>query len=278
MNPPDRREPTLARLLTAGLRLLPRFVIIGAQRCGTTSLYNNLVKHPCVAPAFRKEVHFFDHNFEKGNRWYRAHFPSLLQKCYAQWVRKRGLVSGEASPHYLFHPLAPERMARLLPQVKLIALLRNPIDRAYSHYRMKVKKGFETLSFEDALNAEARRLNAEVEPATRGGQTTDSNRRHFSYLLRGIYVDQLKVWRSFFDESRMLILRSETFLADPAGVMRKVVGFLELPRWEPRDHVNFHVTGYAEMDRVTRSRLIEFFRGHNQRLADYVGLDFEWDR
>ena len=115
------------------MRLMPDFIIIGAARCGTTNLYRNLTQHPYIVPAFRKEVHFFDHtsNFKNGVAWYRAHFPLLLYKHYKQ-VRKQDIVTGEASPYYIFHPHAPKRAFEIVPQVKLIVMLRNPVDRAYS--------------------------------------------------------------------------------------------------------------------------------------------------
>lgn len=144
----------VCRILTAPIRVLPDFIIIGAQRAGTTSLFEYVSHHPCIGCSFGKELHFFDNlkgSFQKGLMWYRAHFPSYPYMYLAKKVRGRDMITGEASPYYLFHPLAATRIARVLPRVKLIAILRNPVDRAYSHYHHNAKYKRETLSFEAAL-------------------------------------------------------------------------------------------------------------------------------
>src|SRR5437764_5111475 len=134
----------LYRGITSSLRLLPDFLIIGTQRGGTTSLYHYLKTHPCVQLANTKDTHFFDKKFNKGLSWYRGHFPTRLGKYYTQRVRQQPFVTGEASPSYLFHPHAPGRVAQLLPSARLIVLLRNPVDRAYSQYFHAVKLGHES--------------------------------------------------------------------------------------------------------------------------------------
>ena len=151
---------------------MPDFLIIGTQRGGTTSLYNYLLARPQIAAATRKEVHFFDNNFHRGIPWYRAHFPSLIQGDMAETIRGQRFITGEASPYYLFHPHAPARAALVVPKAKLIVLLRNPVDRAYSHYCRMVKKGRETLSFEDALAQEEIRTRGEGQRLAADPHTT----------------------------------------------------------------------------------------------------------
>src|SRR5579885_2674785 len=136
------------RTITSSIRLLPDFIIIGTQRGGTTSLYAYLGQHPQIAPAVIKEVHFFDNNYERGVGWYRTQFPFLIEKSIAKNIGQQNFITGEASPYYLFHPHVPERAAKVVPGAKLIVLLRNPIDRAYSHYYHEVELGHEKLSFE----------------------------------------------------------------------------------------------------------------------------------
>ena len=125
----------------ARLGLGPDFLIIGTQRGGTTSLYDYLSEHPCIAGAVKKEIEFFDLNYHRGIGWYRAHFPSVLERLYARRARGRKLVTGEATPYYLFHPHAPRRMQEAAPESRLIILLRNPVERAYSHYWHEVRHG-----------------------------------------------------------------------------------------------------------------------------------------
>ena len=135
------------RAVTSPIRLLPDFLIIGTQRGGTTSLYHYLQAHPCIRPASTKEVHFFDTKFHKGLAWYRGHFPTRIEQSSVNRLHGHSLMTGEATALYLFHPHAPKRVAKALPFVKLIVLLRNPVDRALSHYYHAIKHGYETLSF-----------------------------------------------------------------------------------------------------------------------------------
>lgn len=257
---------------------MPDFIIIGAQRCGTTSLYNHLIEHPCVAPAFRKEIHFFSLHFGRGVAWYRAHFPYRLCRSYVRRPHRRPFITGEASPYYLFHPHAPERVSEVVPRVKLIVLLRNPVDRAYSHYHLVVRLGYEASSFEDALDMERERLQTEKARMIEDEDYFSFNHLYYSYLSRGIYVDQLKAWRSFFLEEQILVLESEDFSEQPSVVMKRVTDFLDLPMWDVTEYRKYNHARYPKMDARTRERLIGYFKPHNQKLYSYLGVDFGWDK
>lgn len=265
-------------LLTSPLRLIPDFIIIGAQRCGTTSLYNYLVRHPFVASALEKEVHFFDNNFKKGIIWYRAHFSSFLHKYYFRQAHKRDFITGESTPYYLFHPHAPKRIFETIPQIKLLVLLRNPVDRAYSHYHHERRLGVETLSFKEAIEKEKQRLTGELEKIVKDENYYSFSHQHYSYLSRGIYLNQIKVWTNLFSKEQILILRSESFYDDPSAVYEKVIKFLDLPIWEFRDYRKYNVGQYRNMAPALRKCLVDYFKPHNQRLYEYLGIDFNWDR
>ena len=231
---------------------LPNFVIIGAQKCGTTSLYRFLIQHPYVEPPVTKELHFFDNLFEEGIDWYRRCFPPPV------WKDGRRTITGEATPAYLFRPYVPERMAKVAPQARLITLLRNPVDRTYSHYHKQVRSGSETRTFEEVIEAD---------------------KSHTEYLSRGIYVDQLLRWSRFFSDEQMLVLKSEDFFERPRETLKVVLDFLDLPEWEPesREIRHRHKGRYEQkMDPDTRRRLEEYFEPHNQRLYEYLGVDFGW--
>ena len=266
------------RVLTGHLRLTPDFIIIGAQRCGTTSLYNYLIGHPSVAPALTKEVHFFDRNFHRGSGWYGAHFPSVASKYYAAQVRGKRFTTGESSPYYIFHPLAPGRIAEMLPAVKLIVLLRDPIDRAFSHYHHEVRLGMETLSFEEALAREEERLDGEREKVVRDEEYNSFNHQHYSYLSRGVYMDQLQVWASLFPKEQTLVLGSEDFYDDPEPTLRRTLEFLELPDWRPEEFARYNFGATPDMDAGARRRLADYFRPHNARLYEFLDRDFGWGR
>ncbi|MFL5695199.1 MAG: sulfotransferase domain-containing protein [Ktedonobacteraceae bacterium] len=280
---PPKSVARLYRGISSPLRILPDFLIIGTQRGGTTSLYNYLVERPGVGPAFVKELHFFDKKFHKGPLWYRAHFPLSIQKHLFQSTQKQAYVTGEASAYYIFHPHAPKRVAKILPNVKLIILLRNPIDRAYSQYNFEVELGRETLSFEDALNYEEKRITKEREKILADERYVSFDHSRYSYLARGIYVDQLQTWMSFFPREQFLILKSEDFYTDPATVLGQVLEFLNLPTLELQERkkeykqYNYNNTPYPKMDAGTRKHLIEYFAPHNLRLYDFLGINFGWE-
>jgi hypothetical protein len=263
--------------LTNRSRLLPDFVIIGTQRAGTTSLYKYLVQHPSVAHALTKELRFFDLNWGRGVAWYRSRFPS---QRYRDSVRRRTghqLLVGEGSPDYLFHPRAAERMARVLPDVKLIVLLRNPVDRAFSHFWHQAKRGFEDLSFEEAVAAEPARLQGELEKVLADERYVSFERHHHSYLARGRYAEQLEGWMERFPRDRFLVERSEDFFADPSTVYGRVLEFLELPDYKLPSYETFNAFSDGSMEPSLRRMPGAHFRPHNQRLYDLLGRDFGWD-
>jgi hypothetical protein len=262
---------------TAGLRLLPDYLIIGAQRAGTTSLHRYLVQHPGVRTTLRtKGVHYFDTGYGRGRSWYASRFPTRLTAWYVARRHRVALRTGEASPYYLFHPLVPHRVAELLPQVKLIALLRDPVVRAYSHYQHEVARGFETLSFEEAIAAEPARLAGEVERMLAEPLHHSFAHQHHSYLARGRYHEQLATWRALFDDSQLLVLSSERFFAEPGLWFKQVLDFLELPAFTPDAFERHNAYDYRQMGDEVRERLVEHYREPNRRLYESLGDDFGW--
>jgi hypothetical protein len=250
---------------TAGLRLLPDYLIIGAQRAGTTSLHRYLVQHPGVRTTLRtKGVHFFDTGYGRGMSWYASRFPTRLTAWYV--ARRHGveLRTGEASPYYLFHPHVPARVAEHLPQVKLIALLRDPVVRAYSHYQHETARGFETLSFEEAL---------EAEPARLAGET---RRLLAEPLYNSFEHQQLAHWRALFDDRQLLVISSERFFREPEATFRRVLEFLELPAFTPDGFEKHNGYDYRGMGDAVHARLVEHYREPNRLLYESLGDDFGW--
>lgn len=254
------------RYLTADFRSLPDFVIIGTQRGGTTSLYRWLNDHPLVDPSMKKEVHFFDHHFSKGTRWYKAHFP----------VRRHGKITGESSPYMLFHPLAPARAARVLPEeTRFIVVLREPVQRAISNYwHWKQKKIWETESLERAIELEPERLAPEQERVLRGERSVEHIA--FSYVSRGEYAPQLRRWFDAVGRDRILVIESEKLYVDPA-TSELVLDWLGLP---PHDRP-FPVTNGAfrqeEASPELMARLHEHFEPYNRELFELLGRELWTD-
>lgn len=260
-------------------RLKPRFLILGAMRSGTTSLYRYLCEHPLVVPAARKEVHFFDHQYHEGVEWYARQFPSRFAPMEGRGHRFR-LITGEASPSYLLHPLAPARAAGHLPGAKLIAILRNPVERAFSHYQHGIRRRYETLPFEQALDAEQARIGPERERLVRGEVQRSDPFLWYSYCTRGCYLDGLEEWLKFYPRKNLLVLISEEFYADPSAALRQVTGFLGLPPMPARAAGAFtkhNESQYEGMSPQTRQRLVDFFRPHNRRLAEFLGRELPWE-
>jgi len=223
-------------------------------------------------------VHFFDTSFEQGIGWYRSHFPSILYKYYALCIRRQNPLTGEATPYYLFHPHAPKRVLATVPQAKFILLLRNPVDRAYSHYQHEVRKGSETLSFAEAIREEPKRLEGEQEKMLADPHYYSFNHQHYSYLSRGIYVDQLQAWLELFPKEQLLVLVSEDLYAKPSAVIQEVCEFLQLPSWTPQEFAAIHNRGdYAPIDGPMRQYLLDYFAPHNRRLSECLGRKFAWD-
>lgn len=237
---------------------LPDFVVIGAQKGGTSFFYSLLRKHPLVRPAATKELQFFDRHFVKGVDWYRRCFPE------SERVDGQRTVAGESTPSYLFSPQAAGRMAGVVPDAKLVALLRNPVDRAYSQYQMQVRRGTEARSFEEATEEEM--ASAEGPPNLARG----------SYLARGFYAEQLQRFSFFADRGQLLVVKSENLFTRRLEVLHRVLTFLEVPAFEPTGARPAGSRTYEPMEPATRRRLEEFFAPHNERLYELLGSDFGW--
>jgi hypothetical protein len=265
-----------SRLVTSRIRTLPDFLIIGAQRCGTTSLYNHLVTHPGVFPAFMKETHFFDFNYNKGLNWYKSYFPLAAQVKQYQKTHHQLPVTGEATPYYIFHPQVPERVFAAIPTAKLIVLLRNPVHRAFSHYHHEVKQGFEQRTFEEAVNHDLECMPLEHSKLEKEKNYHSFEHVHHSYVSRGIYIDQLCSWMKWFPREQVLVLKSETFYLEPAKTVAETFRFLDLPDWKPDSFPMYNVNRYTEMGATIQQTLTQFFEPHNQRLYQFLNSDFGW--
>jgi hypothetical protein len=248
------------RSATVGLRAVPDFLMIGTQRSGSTSLYEWLCERGDVGRAAGKELHYFDRDFGRGSRWYRAQFP----------LARPGRLAAEATPDLLFHPLAPERVAAELPDsVRFVVVLREPAERAVSHYWLQRRRRIEDEPLERALELEPERLAGQLEVVMAGGRSLPWE--HFSYVSRGEYAGQLRRWFDHFDRDRFHVTTSEQMFSSEATR-------LELVRWlggRSSDH-SFAVHNNARRRDDTSAAAIDQLRRHfcqpNEELFDLLGV------
>jgi Sulfotransferase domain len=245
----------------------PDFVIIGAQRGGTTSLHAYLSAHPQVITPVTKELHFLTDRYERGLDWYLGQFPGEFPP---------GVITGEATPYALFHPLAPRRLLEIAPAAKSIVLVRNPVERAYSHFLLERSRGEESLDFTAALDAELERLDGEEARLARDPAYVSHPHKHASYVARGEYVRQLERWFGVFPRDQILVVRSEDLYERSAETFACVADFLAI---DPDLNIPFtahNQTSGSPLDPTIRRRLSEHFAPFNARLADLLGWDPGW--
>ncbi len=266
---------------TGPVRTLPDALVIGGQRCGTSSLYKYLSRHPNVAPSLRKEIEYFSTDYDKGERWYRAHFPWKLRRTLAR-LRKRPFLTFEATPDYLLDPRAPARARALVPNAKLIVMLREPSERAVSHYHHSVRHGLEDLDLPAALAAEDSRLEGEPERTAADPTTKALPLRRFSYVMRGRYAEQLERWLEHYPRDQVLAIRFDEFTARPTETFERILDFLDLPVWHPPEFRNYSYVGSAEgtykkAPEDVADYLADRFEKPNAALVDLLGEEFRWD-
>jgi hypothetical protein len=271
-----------ARRPTSSLRTLPDVLIIGAQRCGTSSLYKYLGQHPAVSPSIRKEIEYFSTRYTEGLGWYRSHFPLRRPSFMNQ------PMTFEATPDYMLHPLAAERAFALVPNAKIIALVRNPVSRAFSQYQHNLRLGHEPLSFEDALDAEESRLQGEVERLKADPAYLAHPLRRHGYVERGKYDEQLLPWLKRFPSDRFHIVKSEDFFVSPEASFHEILRFLELPPFQPAEFHNYSQPAKAapaqeaapveapKASEAAKARLRDSLAPHISAVQELLDRDFGW--
>ena len=266
--------------VTAPLRLLPGFLIVGAQRCGTTSMYRALAEHPSVRKAvLHKGVHYFDMNYDRGLSWYRAHFPLARRSGGSRPLRPPPTpLTFESSPYYLFHPLAAERIAADLPGVKLIVLVRDPVERAYSAHAHEFARGFETEPFESAIGLEPGRLDGEAERIAAEPGYLSHSHQHHAYRARGQYAEQLNRLEQIFDPANIHVVDSGDFFTKPEPVYDSVLDFLGLASHDYPKFERHNARPRSAISEAVRARLDEHFAPFDEQLIRWLNQAPSWRR
>jgi sulfotransferase family protein len=272
-----RRLTHTAGATTASWRALPDFLIVGTMRGGTTSLYRSLTQHSRVMGALLdKEVHYFDLNATRGVDWYRARFPLRAAVRVRAQLSHGPVLVGEATPYYMFHPGVPTRASSVLPGLRAIAILRDPVDRAWSHYRLEVGLGHERLAFMDALDAESERLRNEAVRLAADPAAVSFSHQHHSYVARGHYIEQVSRWQTALGQDHVLVLTSEELFTRPTQAFERVLDFLGLPFEPPRHWRVRNAATPRPLEAAHRQRLRAEFRPDRQELRALLGSDPPW--
>lgn len=258
-------------ILTSENRVLPKFIILGAQKAGTTSLDAYLRQHPQIMMSSTKEIHFFDLNYSKQLKWYKSFFPKKKNL-------KQNQICGEASPYYLVHPLVPNRIKKTMPNdIKMIIMLRDPIDRAISHYFHEVRRGRETLTIMEAFKQENKRTSNELKKILENKNYNSRNHQSYSYIERGLYLKQIQRYYELFNKNQVLILSSEELFKNPKKSMHKVYRFLEI---NDNNDINYTPKNVGNDKKNVNSNVIKYlkscFINENQKLFKYLEKTYDW--
>jgi hypothetical protein len=264
-------------LATSVLRVEPDFLLVGAQRCGTTSLFRALLSHPHVRRAnFLKGVNYFDVNHHKGASWYRAHFPLRASTRRQAAPGQPHAQVFEASGYYMFHPHAPARISQELPNVKIVAMVRDPVERAFSAYKHESARGFETETLENALALEDERVVPELDHMLADPRYQSDVYRHQAYRRRGHYAEQLQRFVKVLGPHRVHVVQSELFFTQPVDEYTRLLDFLDLPPVLPTSFDRYNPRPSAPLDADVAARLREHFEPHDAALEQFLHSRPSW--
>ena len=261
--------------ITSPIRVLPDFLIIGAKRCGTTSLFHHLPEHPSIAKSHHDNIGFFNDNFHLGVNWYRSFFSTISYKKKMQ--KKYGkFLSFDVTTRYMESRRTAENVKKIKPEIKIIIMLRNPIDRAYSQFNVSVRDRTENREFQDAISQEINMLEQEFR------DKDDTKLHEFSnddrhYIKKSLYAMQLKPWFELFPRNNILVLSTEEFKKDDSLTYKQIFNFLNIPKFSIKGKKLMEKGNYSPMKKDTREILSDYFKDHNEELFKLIEKKYEWE-
>jgi hypothetical protein len=254
------------RLGTAPLRALPNFLIPGAPKCATSSVYDLIALHPEVRRSWRKEPTNFVH-YGKSTLHARMNHP----------LRFGRFLCGDASVEYFFHPEAAANAAAVVPDAKVVFVLRDPVGRAWSDYRMFVKSGHEKESFPAAVERAIGWL-SDPETLPLCGEVSRRAYNPVRYVRCGQYEENISRWHRHFDRDQILIVFAEDYFSRPAAFATRVYKFLGLSEFSPSTFPHARNSGSdSEPEAETAAKLRAFFEDGDAKLRQFVGTPLPWD-
>jgi hypothetical protein len=257
--------------ITAPLRVLPDFIVVGFGKAGTTTLYHYLSEHPCIMKSSHDHLGFFDSNFELGLNFYKSFFPTKFSKFFLKYTKKC-FRTYDVTASYIREPLSAKRILKTLPKIKLIIICRNPVDVAYSYYfnDPSLKGG---LSFEEAIKNEIKMVENEI----KNSKNYPRNLLEKSFLARAIYYEQIEIWYELFPKNQLLVIEAEDLAKDHIKTFNKIFDFLDLPRYDIKNFEKQNVSKYPPIKEETRKFLIDYFKPYNEKLYKLINENYDWE-
>lgn len=261
--------------LSSNYHSLPDFLIIGAAKSGTSSLYEYLNQHPSILPCVVKEPNYFTAYYNRGLDWYKSCFPFKAKRIFCP---EKKFLTGEATARYYWYPFAPERVKQLLPNCKIILLLRNPVERSYSHYKMRYRNGIIDQTFEQEISDEPKRIEGEWDKMLNDKSYFSFKFNSNGYLTKGLYINYIRKWFELFPKNQILVIKAEDFFSNPETITNETLEFLGLPSIKLKNYEIMRKGLDDKLNSDTRKKLIDYFKPYNQKLYDFLKNDFEWDK
>jgi hypothetical protein len=277
LNPYGFTKQRLYGNITSPIRILPDFLIAGFNRSGTHSLFEYMNQHPNIKNANRREIHYFTLSYWRGLNWYKSYFPTKIYKKQFENKSKSKLLTGEATPHYIFHPLAIKRIKQVIPNVKLIIILRNPIDNVYSHYQYYKIRGVEKNSFEEVIKEDKQRFEI-LEHLYNFDQVKEHSFKKVKmpYVSYATYVNYIKRLLEIFPRKQILFIKNTDLNENPQIVLKNIFDFLEIRQYKVKDLKKRNIGKYEKMKSETRHELSEYFKPYNKELEELLEMTFDW--
>ena len=255
--------------ITSPFRTIPNFIVIGVKRCGTTTLYEQLSEHPCIEKSAHDNLGFFNNNFELGMNWYKSHFVTNFRKKEIE--RKYGkFATYDVTSSYIQKKKTAQNIFKTLPNVKLILILRNPTDRAYSEYNQNIIDENESRDFTELIKQEIN----EIQNMENENLEFSSNK--INLVKKGIYIKQILPWMDIFPKKQILIISTEEFDKNTTETYNKIFRFLELPKYEIKNERRYRKGNYEKMKEETRKMLNNFYQKYNEELFQKIEKKFDW--
>ena len=261
--------------ITGFIRVIPDFLVIGAKRCGTTSLYQHLPEHPCISKSPYDNMGFFNDNFHLGVNWYKSFFPTTFTRKKIK-SKFGNFLAFDVTTKYMEEESTANNVYQTKPNMKIIIILRNPVDRAYSQYHLSVRQTAERRSFEDVVEENMNRLNKESHEHYKIKPKFSA--KEDNYLKKGLYALQLRYWLKIFPRENILIVSTEEFESNQQIIYNKIFEFLNISKFEVKNTKKMEKGNYPPIKSETRNLLLDYFRSHNHELFELINIKFDWDK